>query len=519
MKRCKKIISVLLIVMLIAVQLIPILNVKAEGVEFILSDTVTKADDPNSKLITNNDVTITVTNFENTSTAKVFGYKIIDVFYNEATNEVSYQFTEEFQNFLDSNETYKDLTIERYFELTSDNPAGTASESVITTSTLNILLSSYLISRADSTSVKFQKSGNDESGYVASATVEVGVYLLEGTGTRDIYGVMSANAVPTINESGEWIITSPTIVAKKSAVSNELLTVTKQVMDVKQMLMTVELEYKVTIPELPTNAIDKENKKQFAFKVYTAGFESTMLLTLKNGEVELAVDENGSVFNGEELIENIVVSDGTVQIVDITKLENRNFTAIYTHDISSEDIVFGEAGNNFIAMTSYDSKQYENSNYSAFTMLTAAAYSYAISVQNLEKDTEDVLLNGANYELYRSYDAATNTLSDKVDIDFVIMEGGAITAVTEPGKYYVKQVRAPSGYRLSKEIVEIDVNTGSVNEQDAGIYMGIVYNEKMWFLPSTGGIGTVIYTLVGLSVVAISTYGIVYYRKKRISNI
>ena len=203
----------------------------------------------------------------------------------------------------------------------------------------------------------------------------------------------------------------------------------------------------------------------------------------------------------------------------MSKLENRNFTAIYTHDIPSEDIVFGEAGNNFIARTEHDSAQYGESGYGAWKMLTAAAYVYAIGVQNLEKDTEDVLLNGANYELYRSYDAETNTLSDKVDIDFVVMAGLATTSVTEPGKYYVKQVRAPSGYRLSKEIVEIDVNTGSVNEQQAGMYMGIVYNEKMWFLPSTGGIGTVIYTLVGLIVVGVSTCGIVYYRRKKVTNI
>ena len=239
MKKIQKIISSLLVVMLLVVQLMPIINVKAQGVEFILSDTVTKKDDPNSKLITNNDVTITVTNFEDTTNARISGYKIIDVFYNSNSNEVTYQFTDEFQTFLDSDETYKSLTVEQYFQLTGDNPDGSASDSVITASTLNILLSKYLINGDLDNSIRF------EEGIVTSTTAEVGVYVLQTYRTRGVYGVMSANAVPVVNSNGVWNIVNPTIVAKKSEVSNESLTVTKQVMDLSQMMMSVELEYKL----------------------------------------------------------------------------------------------------------------------------------------------------------------------------------------------------------------------------------------------------------------------------------
>ena len=244
----------------------------------------------------------------------------------------------------------------------------------------------------------------------------------------------------------------------------------------------------------------------------------TSILTLKNGEDILTIDEAGKVYNNETLIENIVVLDGKVHILDISKLSNRNFSVIYTKDIPTADINFGEAGNNFIGMTFYDSQQYEQSEFSAYTIVNATAYAYVIGIQNLEKDTSDVVLNGAEYEVYKSYNAQTNTLSDKVDVSFVSTgEGLMMTLVTEPGKYYIKQVKTPSGYRLSKDIIEVDVNAGSENDTGDGIYFAVAYNEKMWFLPSTGGIGTVIYTLVGLSVVAISTYGIVYYRKKRLT--
>ena len=39
-------------------------------------------------------------------------YRILDTYYNESTNQISYDFTDDFKGFLTQSSTYRDMTIE-----------------------------------------------------------------------------------------------------------------------------------------------------------------------------------------------------------------------------------------------------------------------------------------------------------------------------------------------------------------------------------------------------------------------
>ena len=227
----KKIIILLSIVVLIMVQLIPIVNVNAE--ELIITTYGENNQGINPNLVTNT-ATLTVSNVYKDD--KFLAYKIIDVFYNEITNEMTYDFTSEFRFFLDQDENYdKEFTVENYFELTSDTVNGGASSSVVTSSTLNVLVSKYEIyvwSNSIESDALFKTVGNE-----AGTEVVAGAYLVLpsvvnnqnnhfverdlGKSNRlevglNMYGVMVANVVFE-EANGNWYLLQPKIVAKKSS--------------------------------------------------------------------------------------------------------------------------------------------------------------------------------------------------------------------------------------------------------------------------------------------------------------
>lgn len=96
-------------------------------------------------------------------------------------------------------------------------------------------------------------------------------------------------------------------------------------------------------------------------------------------------------------------------------------------------------------------------------------------------------------------------------------------------KYYFKETKAPSGYNLPKNLVEVDVQpTAFNNETNQGDYnvdgkelafdsnrlLKEITNTTGIDLPVTGGIGTVLFTIVGLLLMAGAAYFLFFNRKK-----
>mgnify|MGYP002724591289 CR=1 FL=1 len=90
-----------------------------------------------------------------------------------------------------------------------------------------------------------------------------------------------------------------------------------------------------------------------------------------------------------------------------------------------------------------------------------------------------------------------------------------------PGLYTLQEVTAPPGYNLDKTIYEVTVNVDGtivVNPEleiivnDDGNSIIKIDNRKAPTLPDTGGIGTLIFTIIGV-VLMVGAY--VYYRRKQ----
>ena len=166
-------------------------------------------------------------------------------------------------------------------------------------------------------------------------------------------------------------------------------------------------------------------------------------------------------------------------------------------------------------------------------------YTYAIDVTKVEEDGKTPLA-GAEFQLLRD--------DQKTEMTFVKMSDGkyhlakeedtnttTTLVVDSEGKldleglatetYYLKETKAPDGYELLDELIKVvikdDDEDGKVD--DAGDFDGnvtnIVYktvvNRKPPIMPITGGMGTVIFSIVGIVLVAGGIMLITGYQRRR----
>lgn len=110
-------------------------------------------------------------------------------------------------------------------------------------------------------------------------------------------------------------------------------------------------------------------------------------------------------------------------------------------------------------------------------------------------------LAGAQFEL--------RDLDDNVIVSETTNSNGEIEWTgLDYGQYTLHEIKAPEGYRILKNPIEI-----TINKDNSDITLIIDNFESGWELPATGGIGTVLFTVVGLSIMGLAVY--LYIRRKK----
>lgn len=142
----------------------------------------------------------------------------------------------------------------------------------------------------------------------------------------------------------------------------------------------------------------------------------------------------------------------------------------------------------------------------------------------VKTDGDDKLLNGAEFELYagtgddgtgeptdgatpikftydedsKTYKVCTDSAASSVT---KIAVDGKVTIVGLKGTYYLKETKAPEGYNLLTTLTKVELTTGNKSAEvtdTAWTSGGVkVVNQSGTQLPSTGGIGTTIFYVVG----------------------
>ena len=481
--------------------------------------------DPNSKMITDT-ATLTVQNV--TEGDDFVAFKILDAYYNESTNVISYEFTDDFNTFLEQSSTYQDFTVDDYFALTSGD---INSGSTITTSTADRLMSAY----ATYISGHSEITGAlvDVTGTTATATLEAGAYLVlpYTRFTSDVYAVMLGNLDVTAS-NGNWVVNNETIVAKRSDVS-----FTFNVGDESDVFTKDYLSFSIgekfpfeaigQVPQFPTNATNKIYTFEIAFNEIVTLESEIGSIVVKDGGTTLTTSPEGIVTNASgNTVATITIDEESYPGAKILRI---TFNTDYL--TSSEVSVEGEASltdqvligeyNNFSASLLYSNDPYGND----VTNIWDDYLIYTFGLNILKYDAADgtptklpleTPLANAVFDIY-----SDKELKNKVGTVTTGEDGIATFNGLKYGTYYVKETKAPTGYQLLEDPIEVKVgdnNRVNTYSSSAPSYLpAYVFapNKKMGLLPVTGGVGLVIYAVIGVVIVGSGVGLLVYYKKKK----
>ena len=460
--------------------------------------------DTNSNIVAD-DAALMVTNAPASDT--LAAYKILDTFYNASTNVITYEFTSNFKAFLASSSTYKNLTVDEYYNLTSGD---ITSGSTRTSSTLDRLASAYA-SYVKTNSVIGADLTYDEGEGATGTVLPAGAYLVLPKVTNSVYAVMVGNIIPTAN-GNDWTINDATIVAKVANAS-----VTKSVGSIGHVDGTYDIGEEFSyflvggVPQYPTNAT---NKVYTMKDIIGAGLDFSAIsnFVVKDGETSLLVKSDGTVVNAAgNTVATITISGKNLTIAfNVDYVTSTTVTVEYKAKLNNS-AVLGDRGNLNSATLTYSNDPYGTGTVTSNVTKTSV-FTYGVEVLIYANGDKSKVLSGVKFEVY-SDPSLTNKLGEMTTDS---TGRGRLPGLAE-GTYYLKQVSTASGYTLPKDAVTVKVKLeGSTHGSVEGYYEAEVAAFEAGTLPFTGGPGTILYTVIGMiTVVSAILLFVLYARKKK----
>ena len=441
--------------------------------------------------------------------------KILDVYYNETSNVVTYEFAYHFKNFLSQSDIYKNLTISDYYNLTSGD---IISGSTQTTSTLDKLVSKYA-----AYIYKHSFFGTDTmsiSKKTATAELMSGVYLVIPYSAERVYAVMVGNLTP-IPTDGTWQIADATINAKASDP-----TVIKYLGKIGEISGSYSIGDEVpcimvaTVPLFPTNA---SNIYYLLGDVVDPIFDFPTFekFTVKDGNKVLTTQSDGTVTdeNGN-IVATILIPDtdwstklgrNVVTIRIATEYLTSNTVTINYSLILNENAVVSTSGNQNTAGLVMKTGVYSDSDIGLHPYYTyTTIYTYGIDLLAYKKGDKSKLLSDMTFDVYKD-----SALTQKVGTITTDSSGKGTLAGVAEGTYYLKNTKTVSGYNLATTTAMKVKISGAVDSDTDGYYKVEIEVPEISALPLTGGKGTIIYIGIGLLIILFATITYTITSKKK----
>ncbi|MCC8122493.1 MAG: SpaH/EbpB family LPXTG-anchored major pilin [Oscillospiraceae bacterium] len=219
----------------------------------------------------------------------------------------------------------------------------------------------------------------------------------------------------------------------------------------------------------------------------------------------------------DDLGDQVLVDASTVIVIE------------FTAELTEDAVLYDDANTNEVTLT-YSNDPDDSSDYGTDDD-DVLVYTYELQINKVDADDTTLGIQGAVFSLYRDA-ACTDAVIENMTSD---ADGYLSFQGLDAGTYYLKEITAPAGYNLLADAIEITIthtlNTagddydtvtfthsgGTVLEEGStGVYnLLTVANNKGIELPSTGGMGTTIFTIVGIVVIAGAAGAYVVIRRRR----
>lgn len=343
----------------------------------------------------------------------------------------------------------------------------------------------------------------EESGTSHEFTgLPIGAYVIRAFDTKGTYSLMVAN---TYDNDGTYMASKSADVTAKM----DSYKVTKEADD-KFVKRGQTVNFTVTTQMAPKSNEEGKTLTQFKVVDTSTGLKSDSFKLTKitiAGDVK-TVDSNK--------VTTTIENGKTVFTVDLSEFISAT-SAGATVKVEYSAVVENDHTYNNTATVNADTVLYEGG--------TVTGYEGNVSLKKV--NTKDEVLKGAEFQLLKgNTPVSVVKVSDgvyKVALDnekdatttLVATNGTLQVTGLDEGSYAFKETKAPEGYKVSPNNKDFTI---TANESAEVTIDEITFvNTKLSALPSTGGIGTTIFTIAGC-VIMIAAAGLFFASRKKSDN-
>lgn len=441
-------------------------------------------------------------------------YKVVDIAYNAANNTLSYAWNSAFAEYFTA------YTVKQFAALENDSD------------TLKSLLAGLpnYISAKNIAPVDTQTVAADKTATFAD--LAMGEYFIRPTSTTSVYQLMLQKVEPTVAEvdgTQTYVIDDVTFSAK-----HEEVTVDK-IADKTSVTKKEKVTYTITV-DIPTYAEQATDKSFYVADLLPDG------LTIDVGSIKVVRNETDITSENTQYTLNTTantttepyytfkLSVSTAQYAANWSANGGNKLKItYTATLNDDNTTAVNTKETNKVTFDYSFYPYVENSHKQKTD-TVDVTTFAIKIDKYVQGHSDQKLSDAKFELYRTATAAEVVAGKSVEIPHtsiqgIKLEGNKVTnangvATFEKYEangtnydYYLVETQAPSGYNLLDNAVKVNFTDAVVAETN-GIYTVKIENTSGIQLPITGGTGTVIFTIIGIALMAGAVVLFVVSRKK-----
>ncbi len=255
-------------------------------------------------------------------------------------------------------------------------------------------------------------------------------------------------------------------------------------------------DYVLTVNDVKDS--EKNDTKQLVVTLTEAGI-AKVVANLGTGEEtpEIRVQFNAVINTvaGEEVLGEEIYNDATV--------EYTNYSG-WSYSSNVEDLPHVHTGG--LNILKYDVTDESK-------LLEGAQFKIARKADenDAEEDIKTLVVNGTTESVvYVDFYTTKNMNGQKADVVSTDENGKAVMYGLAYGEYYLVETKAPAGYNLLSSPVTVTIDADSHTDDK----VMKVANSNRFQLPSTGGMGTTIFTVSGMMMLAAAAFVLVMKKKE-----
>ena len=439
-------------------------------------------------------------------------YKVVDLTYDAATNTLNYVWNSAFDDYFAGTTSYNSTayTVEQFDALENDSDA------------LKALLAGLPQYLNDNSVAAVQTQTVGADGKATFTGLPMGEYFIRPTSSTSVYQLMLQKVEPTVVD-GKYVIDDLTFNAKHKEVSVD------KAADKTSVTKGEKVTYTITV-DIPTYASQAVDKSFYVSDLLPNG------LTIDPASIKVQIDGT-DVDTAAYTLDTTAVAEYTFKLSVSAAQYTASWSAnggkrlviTYTATLNNNDTTAVNVKEPNTVTFDYSFYPYVENSHEQKTA-TVDVTTFAIKIDKHVNGAEGAKLANAKFDLYRTATAEEIAAGSSVTIPHttvpvILLESGLTTNASGVATfekyeandtryaYYLVETKAPTGYNLLSNAVEVHFTDAQVAETN-GIYTVEIENTSGIQLPITGGTGTVIFTIIGIALMVGAVVLFVVSRKK-----